>query len=64
MAEDHLFSALSFGAVYLWIAYAFVAGFIARSKRRDPLLYFVASLVLSPLVAIPLVIGLTDRRQG
>lgn len=49
--------------LYLWAAYAFVSGFIAVSKGRDFLLYFVFTLLTSPLVGVPLVIGLSDARK-
>jgi hypothetical protein len=50
--------------LYLWAALAFVSGFIARSKKRDPGLYFLITLIASPLVGLPLIIGLTDRRSA
>lgn len=53
----------TFLGLYLWVAYAFVCAFIAISKKRDGLLYFVISLIGSPLVGLPLVLGLTDRRK-
>lgn len=49
--------------LYLWVAYAFVSGFIAKSKDRDFLLYFWCSIIFSPLIAVPLIIGLTDARK-
>jgi hypothetical protein len=64
MIETQLFDLSIWATLYLWVAFAFVAGFIAKSKKRDPLLYFIVSLVFSPIVAIPLIIGLTDRRQA
>lgn len=54
----------AFATLYFWLAYAFVAAFIAKSKRRDPLLYFLVSLLFSPIIALPLIIGLTDKRDA
>jgi hypothetical protein len=49
--------------LYLWVMWAFVSAFIAVSKGRDALLYFIITLVASPLVGLPLIIGLTDARK-
>jgi hypothetical protein len=49
--------------LYFWVMWSLVSGFIAVSKGRDGLLYFVISLVMSPLIGLPLIIGLTDRSK-